>query len=63
MARLSYEAAETLVYDPVSANRTATRAVLYTLGFRSIETVATVEDCRQAIRNRPPLEPMEPLIP
>ena len=54
MARLSYEAAETLVYDPVSANRTATRAVLYTLGFRSIESVATVEDCRQAIRNRPP---------
>ena len=54
MARLSYESAETLVYDPVSANRTATRAVLYTLGFRNIETVATVEDFREAIRNRPP---------
>ena len=54
MARLSYETAETLVYDPVSANRTATRAVLYALGFRNIETVATVEDFREAIRNRPP---------
>ena len=42
MARLSYETAETLVYDPVSANRTATRAALYTLGFRRIETVATI---------------------
>ncbi len=42
MARLSYETAETLVYDPVPANRTATRAVLFTLGFRNIETVATV---------------------
>ncbi len=54
MPRLSYESAETLVYDPVSANRTATRAVLYTLGFRNIDTVATIEDCREAIRNRPP---------
>jgi DNA-binding response OmpR family regulator len=54
MARLSYESAETLVYDPVSANRTATRAVLYTLGFRNIETVASVEDFREAIHMRPP---------
>ena len=53
-ARLSYETAETLVYDPVPANRTATRTVLFTLGFRNIETVATVEDFREAIRNRPP---------
>lgn len=54
MARLSYETAETLVYDPVPANRTATRAVLYTVGFRNIETVATVDDFKDAIRNRPP---------
>ena len=53
-ARLSYETAVTLVYDPVSANRTATRAALYTLGFRNLETVATVEDFQEAIRNRPP---------
>ena len=54
MARLSYENAETLVYDPVSENRTATRAVLYTLGFRHIETVASVEDFTAAIHARPP---------
>ena len=54
MARLSYESAETLVYDPVSANRTATRAVLFALGFRNIETVATVEDFREAIGKHPP---------
>ena len=54
MARLFYETAETLVYDPVPANRTATRAVLYTLGVRNIETVATVEDFHEAIRVRPP---------
>ncbi len=54
MARLSFESAEALVYDPVSANRTATRAALYTLGFRNLETVATIEDLHEAIRNRPP---------
>ena len=43
MARLSFESAETLVYDPVSANRAATRAALYNLGFRRIETVASLE--------------------
>ena len=54
IARLSYETAETLVYDPVSANRTATRAALYTLGFRFIESVATVDALSEAIRRRPP---------
>ena len=32
MARLSYDSVEALIYDPVSANRTATRAALYSLG-------------------------------
>jgi len=54
MARLFYETAQTLIYDPVPANRTATRAVLYTLGFRCMETVATIEDFHEAIRIRPP---------
>ena len=54
MARLSYETAETLVYDPVTGNRAATRAVLYTLGFRKIETVGTVDAFAEAIRVRPP---------
>src|SRR5258708_27430514 len=54
MARLSYDIAETLVYDPVSANRTATRNALYTLGFRRIETVASIEAFTECIRRRPP---------
>jgi DNA-binding response OmpR family regulator len=54
MSRLVYESTETLVYDPVAANRTATRAALYTLGFRRIETVATLDDFLEAIRRRPP---------
>jgi DNA-binding response OmpR family regulator len=54
MARLAYDTTETLIYDPVAANRTATRAALYTLGFRRIETVATLEAFTDAIRRRPP---------
>ena len=54
MSRLSYETAETLVYDPVAANRTATRAVLYTLGFRRIESVANLETLNESIKRRAP---------
>ncbi|HXC57253.1 MAG TPA: hypothetical protein VNU97_18275 [Rhizomicrobium sp.] len=54
MGRLFYESTETLVYDPVAANRTATRAALYTLGFRRIETVATLDAFTDAIRRHPP---------
>ncbi len=54
MSRFSYDSAETLIYDPVSANRTATRSALYSLGFRTIETVATVEAFGESIRRRPP---------
>jgi DNA-binding response OmpR family regulator len=54
MSRLSYDSTEVLVYDPVAANRTATRAALYTLGFRRIETVATLDAFVDAIRRRPP---------
>ena len=44
MGRLSFDAVDTLIYDPVSANRTATRAALYSLGFRRTETVPTLEN-------------------
>ena len=55
MARLSYDSVEALIYDPVSANRTATRAALYTLGFRRTETVPTLEvDGRMRSRNSRP---------
>lgn len=54
MSRLSFELADVLVYDPVSANRNATRASLYTIGFRRIETVATVDAFLESARRRPP---------
>jgi len=54
MSRLSYDTAEVLVYDPVSANRTATRAALYTIGFRRIETASTMEAFLESVRRRPP---------
>ncbi|HWA90338.1 MAG TPA: hypothetical protein VG889_09905 [Rhizomicrobium sp.] len=54
MTRLTYDTAEALVYDPVSANRMATRAVLYTLGFRNIESVASLAAFSDFIRRRPP---------
>ena len=54
MTRLLYDTAEALVYDPVSANRMATRAVLYTLGFRKIETVGTTKAFAEYLRKRPP---------
>jgi DNA-binding response OmpR family regulator len=54
MARLCYETAETLVYDPVAAHRNGTRAVLYSLGFRQIETCATVGAFNDAIKRTPP---------
>ncbi|MGB8366284.1 MAG: two-component system response regulator [Rhizomicrobium sp.] len=54
MSRLSFDTAETLVYDPVSANRNATRASLYTLGFRRIETVGNIEAFVECVRRRPP---------
>jgi DNA-binding response OmpR family regulator len=50
----SYETAETLVYDPISANRTATRSALFSLGFRKIESVSTVEALAAALRIQPP---------
>lgn len=54
MRRLCYETAETLVYDPVAAHRNGTRAVLYSLGFRHIETCATVDIFNEAIKRTPP---------
>jgi DNA-binding response OmpR family regulator len=54
MQRLSYDTAEVLVYDPVAANRNATRATLYMLGFRHIETVATLEAFAEYIFKTPP---------
>ena len=54
MARLSFDSVEALIYDPVSANRTATRAALYSLGFRRTETVSTLEGMIESIQKSPP---------
>ncbi len=54
MQRLSYDNAQVLVYDPVAANRNATRAALYMLGFRHIETVPTLDAFAEGIFKNPP---------
>jgi CheY-like chemotaxis protein len=54
MTRLAFETADTLVYDPVSANRTATRSALFSLGFRRVETVGTLDAFCTFVRNQPP---------
>jgi len=54
MRPLLYDTAEALIYDPVSANRMATRAVLYSLGFRKIETVGALKAFADNLRKRPP---------
>jgi DNA-binding response OmpR family regulator len=54
MSRLYFETAETLIYDPVPMNRNATRAALYSLGFRQIEAVGTLDAFWNLVRRRPP---------
>ncbi|MCC6920962.1 MAG: hypothetical protein IT548_17330 [Alphaproteobacteria bacterium] len=52
MNQFRYDLATVGVYDPVAMNRTGMRNVLYMLGFRDIETYATVDDLRQACSER-----------
>ena len=54
MTRLSYDSVEALIYDPVSGNRTATRAALYALGFRRTETVSSLDSMVEVIQKQPP---------
>lgn len=54
MSKLSYDGVDVLIYDPVSSNRTATRAALYSLGFRRTETVPTLEAFTNSVLNNPP---------
>ena len=54
MSRLSYDSVDVLIYDPVPANRTATRATLYALGFRRTETVSTLDAFIEAVQTNPP---------
>jgi CheY-like chemotaxis protein len=54
MGRLSYDSVDVLIYDPVPANRAATRAALYALGFRRTVNVSTLEAFVEAIQKAPP---------
>ena len=54
MSRLSYDSVDVLIYDPVSANRTATRSAMFALGFRKTETVSTLQDFIAAVQTCPP---------
>lgn len=54
MGRLSFDSVDALIYDPVAANRTATRAALYALGFRRTETVSTIEAFFESIQKNAP---------
>ncbi len=54
MSKLSFDSVEVLIYDPVSANRAATRAAMFALGFRRTETVPTLESFLEAVQKSPP---------
>ena len=52
MTALRLDLASVAVFDPVAMNRNATRNVLYSLGFREIESYATLDDMRRAMATR-----------
>jgi DNA-binding response OmpR family regulator len=54
MSKLSFDSVDVLIYDPVSSNRTATRAAMYALGFRKTETVSSLEDFLASVQKCPP---------
>jgi DNA-binding response OmpR family regulator len=54
MSKLSFDSVDVLIYDPVSANRAATRAAMYSLGFRRTETVPTLENFLETVQKSPP---------
>lgn len=54
MSRISYDTAEALIFDPVVGNRAATRSALYSIGFRKLESVATLDAFNSHIMRRPP---------
>lgn len=52
MTALRLDLASVAVFDPVAMNRNATRNVLYSLGFREIESYASLDDMRRAMATR-----------
>jgi DNA-binding response OmpR family regulator len=54
MSKLSFDTCDVLIYDPVPANRAATRSALYALGFRRTETVSSLEAFLDSMQKNPP---------
>jgi DNA-binding response OmpR family regulator len=54
MTRPVYEAAQALIYDPDTANRSHTRASLEALGFRDVAVAASPENLRARIHEATP---------
>ena len=52
--RRFFETADLLIYDPVAANRNATRASLHSLGFRKVEAVPGLDALGARICTKPP---------
>ncbi len=53
-AKLSFESAEALLYDPVAANGETARAALYAIGFRKIDVVGTLDLLAEHLRQHTP---------
>jgi DNA-binding response OmpR family regulator len=49
-----FESAETLIYDPVVANRIATRASLYALGFNKVELADSLAALESSLKSHSP---------
>ena len=54
MGKLSYDSVDVVIYDPVPANRAATRAALYALGFRRTVNVSTLDAFVEAVHKVSP---------
>ncbi|MFT3808761.1 MAG: hypothetical protein QM698_02480 [Micropepsaceae bacterium] len=52
MQQPRYDSVTVALYDPVALNRNATRNVMYSLGFREIESYGALEDLRRAMATR-----------
>jgi DNA-binding response OmpR family regulator len=54
MSKRLYESAHTIVYDPVSSNRNATRASLHSLGFRRVDVATDLKNLETRLSEHAP---------
>ena len=54
MKARSFESAETVIFDPVTANRNTTAASLHRLGFRNVELAASLESLNSILSAKSP---------